>query len=436
MDWKNEYKSKLVAFEEASKAIKSKDRIWISPTCSAPVDLVNALCKRYKELENVELSSGLLMHSFEFLKPAYKGHLNYHTFFLGPVERKMFPYGNVDIVSINFSNIDWFMKNIVKANVLLAEVSEPDENGYMSYGPLGTFCNDTVVEDADMIIVQVNKNVPYIYGEKNLVHVSKVNYICEKDHPIPELPQPPVSEIDKKIASHILPLIPDGSTIQIGLGGIANAVGYGLEDKKDLGVHTEMLTDSMVYLAKKGVINCKNKSHNQGKIICGFGLGNKELYEFLDKNELIHCAPISKVNNPIEIAKNDNFISINSCLMVDLTGQVASEAVGFNQYSCTGGQLDFVQGAGLSKGGKSFITLASTAKTKKGIQSKIVLSLPLGTAVTTPRSQVQFVVTEYGVADLYNKSIPDRAKELISIAHPDYREELTEQAKKAGIIVG
>ena len=434
MDCKDNYKSKLVSFEEAAKAIKSGDTMWISPVCSAPIDLVNAVSKRYQELENVNAHSGLLMYPFELLKPEYKGHINYHSFFLGPVERKMVPYGNVNITSVHFSNMGWMMKNIVKANVLLAEVSEPDERGYMSYGPLGTFVNDLVAEKADMIIVQVNKNVPYIYGEKNLIHVSKVNYICEKDHKIPELPQPPVTELENKIASYIVPHIPDGATIQIGLGGIANAVGYGLENKKDLGVHTEMLTDSMVYLAKKGVINCSKKNYQSGKIVCGFGIGKQELYEFMDKNPMVYVTPIYEVNKPTNVAKNDNFISINTALMVDLTGQVCSESLGFNQFSCTGGQLDFVRGASMSNGGKSFITLSSTVDTKKGRKSRITLKLPAGSAITTPRTDMQYIVTEYGIANLYNQSIPTRVRELIKIAHPDFREQLMKEAKEAGLI--
>lgn len=434
MDWKETYKSKLVDFAEAVKAVRSGDSIWVAPTTSSPPDLVNALCNRAEELENVNVYSGLLMYPFALLKPNFKGHLNYHTFFLGPIERKFMPHGNVDVISVHFSKIDWMMNNIVKARVLMAEVSLPDERGYMSWGPLGTFCNDLVADNAEVVMVQVNKNVPFVYGEKNVIHVSQVDYICEKDHPLPELPNSPVTEIEKKIAGHILPHIPDGATVQIGLGGIANAVGYGLEDKKDMGVHTEMLTESLVYLAKKGVINCSKKNYYKGKIVCGFGIGNKELYEYMDRNPMVHVAPVYEVNNPYNVAQNDNFISINNALMVDLTGQVCSESLGFEQFSCTGGQLDFVRAAAMSKGGKSFIALSSVVETKNGLQSRIVLQFPPGSVITTPRSDVQYIVTEYGIADLYNKSIARRVHELAKIAHPDFREQLLKDAKEAGLL--
>jgi len=201
-----------------------------------------------------------------------------------------------------------------------------------------------------------------------------------------------------------------------------------------LGVHTEMLTDSMVYLAKKGVINCSKKNYQSGKIVCGFGIGKQELYEFMDKNPMVYVTPIYEVNKPTNVAKNDNFISINTALMVDLTGQVCSESLGFNQFSCTGGQLDFVRGASMSNGGKSFITLSSTVDTKKGRKSRITLKLPAGSAITTPRTDMQYIVTEYGIANLYNQSIPTRVRELIKIAHPDFREQLMKEAKEAGLI--
>lgn len=433
MGWKKTYESKVISVKEAASKINSGDKVWLGASASSPVDLINAVCDRYLELDNVNVYNCIALYPYEYLKPELKGHINSHTYFMGAVERKFKSLGNVEVASVHLSQLDKYIDR-VEPNVLLAEVSEPDENGYMCHGPVGVAINPRAAEKAEKIIVQVNKHVPFIYGQQNTIHVSEVDYICEKDHAIPELPQAPVSEKDKKIASYILPLIPDGATIQIGLGGTANAVGYGLETKKDLGVHTEMLTDSMVYLAKKGVINCSKKNYNPGKMVISFGMGKTELYDFMDKNELIDIRPLKYVNNPVEVAKNDNFISINSALMVDLTGQVASESIGLKQFSGTGGQLDFVRGAVMSEGGKSFLTLASTVKTKTGIESRIKLALPTGTVVTTPRTDVQFVVTEYGVADLYCMSIPTRVKALINIAHPDFREELKNQAIEAGLI--
>lgn len=434
MNWQEIYKSKLVSLEDSVKAVKSGDRIFYSAGCSAPPDLINALTKRYQELENVTLISGLLLYPFEYLKPQYRGHLNHLSIFLGPVERKFMPFGNVEINSYHFSQTDWLSVNYIKANVLMCECSPPDERGYMSYGPLGTFNNNIVKEHAQKVLVQVNKRTPYVYGSKNLIHVTEVDCIFEKDHEIPELPNIPVTELEKKIGSYIAERIEDGSTIQIGLGGIANAVGYLLESKKDLGVHTEMLVDSMVALAKKGVITCKKKTFMPGQITCGFGIGSRELYDFMDRNPLVGTHPTSFVNNVYNIAANDNFVSINNALTVDLTGQAGSESLGYDQYSCTGGQLDFVRGASMSKGGKSFIALESTAKSKEGSVSRIVTKFLPGQAVTTPRTDIQYVVTEFGVAELRNKSIPERVKEMVSIAHPDFREQLLKEAKEARLI--
>lgn len=434
MDWQAIYKSKLVSVEEAAGKIKSGDTIWFSPCASGPIGMINAISARREELKGCHALSGLAMHPYPFMKPEFKGHIDYHCFFMGPLERKFRPMGNVDVTSIHFSRLDMFVKNF-RPNVAVLSVSPPDEQGYMSYGVLGTAVNQVAVDMAKMVIVQVNKHEPYVYGEKHAIHVSKVDYICEFDSPIPELPDIPNTDLEKAIAAPIIDMIPDGACLQIGLGGIANAVGYGLESKKDLGIHTEMLTSSMEYLVRKGAVTCSRKNHYPGKIIAGFGIGTRALYDMMHRNPLVYVAPIYEVNAIDNIAANDNFVSINNALMVDITGQVCSEAIGFSQFSCTGGQLDFVRAAAQSKGGKSFIALSSTVETKDGPESRICLKLPPGTAVTTPRADVMYVVTEYGVADIYNKSIDTRAKELIKIAHPDFRDELAKQAREVGLFV-
>ncbi|PAB61189.1 acetyl-CoA hydrolase/transferase family protein [Anaeromicrobium sediminis] len=426
MDWKKIYENKVVSIEEAAAKIESGDKAWVGPCSSAPIQLLEAIADRVDELENVDFMSAMALHPFKFLQsPKYIGRINYHTIFYGGYSKAFYKVGNVNINSAHFSKMDKVMAEF-NPNVLLADVSMPDEEGYMYYGPMGVAFNGSAADTADKIILQVNKHQPKVKGIEHRIHVSEVAYICEFDHELPELPQPEVSETDKKIAEHLLPLIPDGATIQIGLGGLANAVGYGLESKKDLSVHTEMFTDSMVHLAKKGVIN--------GKIYAGLGLGSKELYEFVGEGK-VELAPMHTVNDPYEIGKNDNFISINACLMVDLTGQICSESVGFRQISSTGGQLDYVRGAGLSKGGKSFMCLASVTKDKDGkLVSKINPVLLQGAAITTPRSDAMYIVTEYGVADVYNKPIKERVNALIAIAHPDFRDELRKQAIEAGLI--
>jgi len=428
MEWKKIYTSKLVSVKEAASKIESGDKALFGVCSASPVQLLEALADRVDDLENVDLISGMALFPFKFLQsPKYIGRINYHTIFYGPYERKFIKVGNVNINSVNLSQLDKVIKDVYKVNVLLADVSTPDEDGYMYYGASGVFINGFVAEFAEKIIVQVNKHQPKVSGKNHRIHVSKVDYICEFDHELPTLAQPEVSEIDKKIAEILLPHIPDGATIQVGLGGLSNAVAYGLENKKNLSVHTELFTDSMVHLAKKGVIN--------GKVLAGFGLGSKELYDYIGEGK-VPLEPIYRVNNPYEIGKNDNFISINACMMVDLTGQVGSESIGLRQYSSTGGQLDYVRGAALSKGGKSFICLPSTVKNKKGeIESTITLSFPPGEIITTPRSDVMYIVTEYGIADLYNKPIGVRVNAMISIAHPDFRDELRKKAVEAGIVI-
>ncbi|MBS7528659.1 4-hydroxybutyrate CoA-transferase [Fusibacter paucivorans] len=434
MNWKEIYQSKLVSVERAAAAVESGDNIWISAMSDTPMHILDALSKRYLELEDVHLHSGILMRPFDFLKGEYKGHINYHSIFLGPVDRMFVPQGNVSATSMHFSNLSWALKNNIKPNVFMVTCTPPDENGYMNFGPVGSLGNDTVLQNAEKVIIQVNKNMPYIYGERNYMHVSQADFICEADYDMPVLQNPEVDDVDRKIASHIAANINDGDTLQIGIGSLGNAVAYSLEGKKDLGVHSEMLVDSLVYLAKKGVINCSKKNFNRGKIVFGFAAGSKELHEFVNRNALCEAKPFDYTNNIHNIAANDNMVSINSAIAADLTGQICSESIGPKQFSSTGGQLDFVRGATMSKGGRAFIAIRSTANTKNGIISKITTSLSKGSVVTTPRSDVQYVVTEYGIVNLYNKSISERVKLMISIAHPDFRDELTKEAIETGLI--
>lgn len=436
MNWEQDYQKKLVTVEEAAGVVKSGDRMWFGAIMSSPVDLGNALCKRYKELEDVTLFSGLALYPFEFLRGYCKGHLNYKCLFQGPLERKFAPEGNIEVTSYNFSSCDWITRNIIKPNIAVFEVSPPDERGYMSFGPIGTYNGYLISQLASTVIVQVNRETPYIPGSREaFLHVSEVDYICEKDHKLVELPNPPISEEDRKIAEFIAEQIPDGACLQAGLGGIPNAVCELLDNKKDLGVHAEMICDGIVTLAEKGIINCSKKNYHYGRIVTPMGPGCKSTYDFMNKNQLMEMYPISYVNNVNVIGRNDNIMSINGALMVDLTGQVCSESIGFDMFSGTGGQLDFVLGAGLSRGGKSFLALHSAQANKEnGVKSRILTKLPPGTVVTVPRSVVHHVVTEYGIVDLRQKSIPERVRLMVSIAHPDVREDLLREAKEVGLL--
>lgn len=427
MSWRENYEKKMMSIEDASKLIQSGDRLWVGWYTCLPYALVDAIADRKDELENVDIVSALLAKPLKCMESAeYIGKLNFHSIFAGPAERKFEKIGNVHFNSVTFAKSDLPLREHYKVNVLLSEASEPDEEGYVYFGPQGAAWGGQVAEYAEKIIISINKYQPKVVGTYHRIHVDKVDAFCREDHPLYELKQPPVREIDEKIASYIIPLIPDGATIQVGLGGIANAVAYGLKDKKNLGVHTEMLTDSLVEMAKEGVIN--------QKILAGFGFGSQAVYDFIAEGKC-EVGPISVINTPAYAAQNDNFMSINSALMIDLTGQVGSESIGFKQFSSTGGQLDYVLAANFSKGGKSFLCLNSTVADKDGnLSSTINVALPKGQAITTPRSMVMYVVTEYGIADISYKPLDVRAKLLISIAHPDFRDKLMHEAKEAGLI--
>ena len=383
------------------------------PPCgSVPATLIDAICKRGNELENVRMTGVLVQYPFEYMKGSFLGKIRHHTIFMGPYERKFFAEGNMDLTSYAFSHTDWLVRNRLKPDVYIAEVSPPDEDGNMSLGSIGTFYAAAALESAKTVIVQVNREVPYVFGTREaFLNVKDVTWICEGDHKIAELGQPPVSETDQKIANFVLEHFKDGCTIQLGIGGVANAIGFALDAFKDLGIHTEMLTDSMMSLMQKGVITGARKTLHPGEATIGFGLGSTALYQFMNRNPALKAYPISYITNPHVIGQNANFMSINATLMCDLTGQACSESLGFDQFSGTGGQLDFVRGSAISQGGKSFLCFPSTAKAKDGtLTSRINVALPAGAVVTTPRTDVQYFVTEFGIADirkpLYHRSRP------------------------------
>ena len=435
IDWKTRYNEKLSSLEDAAKIIKSGDLVYSSGGPSAPYPLLNAIGARYKELKNVNVVTAFYMRPVSFLAGECRGHINYHSIFQGPLERMFKPQGNVTITSAHFSGADEFFLR-KECDVALMECSAPDERGYMSYGPTGCFSNDTFKRMAKKIIVQVNREVPFCFGTQAHIHVSEVDVIVEHDEPVPEVPNVPMGDIENLIAGHAAELIPDGSTIQIGIGKFSNAVGYMLKDRKDIGIYTEMISDSMMSLAKSGVATGARKNFHPGKITASMVMGTAELYQFVDQNPMVELYPVSWINNLDNISANDNFVSINNALAVDLTGQVASETLGFDTVSGIGGSTDFVRGARRSRGGKSLILLKSTTKTKEGeLISKITLSHTPGTVVSVLRADTDWIITEYGAVNLWQKPLPERTRLLISIAHPDFRDQLTHEAKKAGLFL-
>jgi len=425
MDWKNMYAQKLITIEEAAGKINSGENVFIGGLQSTPIELTQEICKRYKEYDNVNIYSALQLTMFPYMTDrSFRGHLNYIPIYSGPVERMTMKMGVMDPTSVQFHQVD---KLIEEWNKVVCDVTPPDENGDMYFGPGGVCLNGLASSMPHTeVIVSVNKHQIKVHGIYNKINVKDVDYICESNTLIPIIPDGEPSEVDVKIANIIKPYIEDGSTIQLGIGGISSSIGYALEEKKNISIRSEMISDSLGYVASKGVLN---------SLYGSFALGGQPLMDYINDNKDIKFGPLSIVNDPSEVSQIDKFISVNSCLMTDLTGQVASEGAGTRVISATGGQVDFVRGATHSNGGKSFICLPSVRVDRDGnMFSNIVPALPLGTPVTTLRTDVMYIVTEYGVADVFNKSFEERAKALIEIAHPDFRDALTELSIQSGIV--
>ena len=430
-DWRQKHQSKFASAEEALNVVKSGDRVVFHVTASEPHILVTALINRAPELENVEI-----VHMYQlgeeraYCKPEFSKSFRFNGLFLSPPVRKAVNEGRADYTPCLYSEIPrLWRENIMPINVFLMQVTPPDEDGYCSFG-LSADWPKAAVENADIVIAQVNKNVPYTYGER--VHLDEIDYIVEQESPVFMLPPPKVGEIERKIAQNVASLIEDGSTLQMGIGGIPDTVLSFLTEKKDLGIHSEMFSDGVVALVEAGVINNKKKTLHPGKFIATFLMGTQKLYDFVNKNPDVIMMPVDYTNDPAIIGQNDKMVSINSALQVDLTGQVNAESFGSAMFSGIGGQGDFVFGASRSKGGKSIFAFSAAAA--KGTASRIVSQLPAGAGVTTSRGLVHYVVTEYGIADLRGKSLRQRALALIEIAHPDFRETLRAEAKNLCLI--
>lgn len=428
------YKSKLMTTDEAIKAhIKNGDKLFLGGLGIAKETFTTLLNKiKEGEYSGISAYGNLILNDIglddERLTP---DKFRYYAYFYGGYERSGAKYGSVTNVPLHLNQFEEYMK-FVSPDVAVIPMSPPDEQGFCNIGPAGYIPAGIV--NSKKVIAEINKNIPRVCGSRHDFHVSEISAFVEHNEPIDIPPSGESSETDKKIASYILEQIPDGACIQLGIGGTANAVGYGLVDKKHLGVHSEMYGDSMAYLQKLGVIDNSQKTFMPGRSVCGFTMATRETLDYIDKNPRVYYEPYQYVNDVKNIAANDNMISINTGLSMDLTGQLCSESIGFRQFSGSGGQVDYIRGATLSKGGKSFIAMSSVANTKNGPVSKICLSLAPGSIVTTLRAEIMYVVTEYGCVNLRFCDIPTRAKRLISIAHPDFRDELTFEAKKNGLI--
>lgn len=434
MSFKQEYEKKKMSFKDAVKLVHDGDRIDIAGCNALSVPLCEELYNRRDELKDVSVLGFLIANDIKLLGRDCD-HISYMSTFLGGYERAAQKNGRIiDNFSFQLRNNRKTIKNNFDPTVLFIMATPMDDEGYFNLS-LSPAEMDTLVNTARLTIVHVNDQLPVVNTQENKIHISKVHAICEQSQDVPTLPVSEPSELDNKVASYIVERIPNGACLQIGIGGIANAVGFSLVNHKHLGVYTEMYTECMYYLTKKGAIDNSQKKLYTGKSVLGFAMGSKEMYDFLHNNPDVISRPLEYTNDPFLVAQHDNFVSVNACLQVDMTGQVCSEAIGKTQFSGTGGQVDFVRGSQLSKGGMSFIAMHSMAEKKDGSKiSKIVMSHPEGSIITTGRTDVQYIVTEYGVADLQNKSRMQRAKAMIAIAHPDFRDELTHQAKKDGYL--
>lgn len=431
--WVKRYHSRLVSADEAVKVIKSNDKLIIQPGCAAPSELINAMVRRKNELSAVEIYHILIVGDVPYTNLGMEKHFKHKAFFIGANTRNAVNDGRAEFIPIFLSEVTMlFKRGVIQADVALIHVSPPDEHGFCSYGiDVGNI--KTPAEKAKCVIAQVNKNMPRALGN-SFIHVNKIDFIVEVDEPLKELPQVDPDATTEMLATYdkigqfVAEMIEDGSTLQMGIGAIPDAVLKYLHHKNDLGVHTEMFSDGLIELVQEGVVNGERKTLHPGKIIAGFVLGTKRSYDFIDNNPVFEFHPQEYVNDPFLISKNDKMVAINSAIEIDLTGQVCSDSIGTKFFSGIGGQVDFVRGAAHSEGGKPIIALPSATKDLKF--SKIVSTLKPGAGVVTSRGDVHYVVTEYGVAYLFGKSIQERVRALIDISHPAFRDELTEFAKK------
>ncbi|SES87383.1 acetyl-CoA hydrolase/transferase family protein [Anaerobranca gottschalkii] len=437
MNWQSIYNSKVRTVEEVLSDIKSNDVITTSVVPMTPRVFLENLHKVHEDVNNVEVYTILNTTNYEFQSlKEYEGRFLNNSWFYGPPDRKVASQGLKTITYVpnnaHHAIID-LVQSGKKINYFVGTASSMDEHGYLSLS-CSAFIEKDLIEAAEKVILEVNPNAPRTFGETE-IHISKVDYIIETNHQLPEEVLIEPTEIEEKIGGFIADLIEDGSTIQMGIGGVPYAVSKFIDNKKDLGVHTEMFTEGMLELFNKGVITNERKTLWPGKFVCAFAFGTRKLYDFINNNPAVMVMRGSYTNNPDVIAQNNKMVSINTAIMVDLTGQVVSEAIGTRHYSGTGGQLDTHRGAvkcaRLGKGGRGIIALRSTGGNN---MSSIVPVLPTGSPITVPRQDIDCIVTEYGVANLRGRTVRERVKALINVAHPDHRDYLQREAEKLLLI--
>lgn len=433
MNWQALYSEKKTTAEDAIAAtVRSGHRVFMSGNCSIPRALTDALVAYAPHVENVEIAQALSVGPAPWNDPEFQGHLRSNVMFIGQNTREAVWQGRADYTPVLLSEFPLLFKHQLPIDVALIHTSLPDEKGFCSYG-IETGLTKTAAESARCVVAQVNSQMPYIMGD-TLIHVKAIDHVVEADAPLDEFAMggstnDPVVE---KIATHIAELIPDGATLQLGIGAIPDSVLQYLEDKQDLGIHSELFSDGVKRLVEKGVITGARKTLHPGKITAGFVLGSHELYQWLDHNGLVELHCTEYINDPCIIGHNYRQVAINGAIEIDLTGQVCADSIGTRLYSGVGGQMDFIYGAARSEGGVPIIALPSTAK--EDTVSRITPMLKQGAGVVTSRNHVHWIVTEFGAVNLYGSTIRGRVKALISIAHPKFRDGLSEQAKALGYV--
>ncbi|WP_312353394.1 acetyl-CoA hydrolase/transferase family protein [Aminipila sp.] len=438
MDFRNEYKNKLRTPEEAVEVVKSGDWIDVSVSLGFPSLLDSALAKRKEELTEVKVRGYLVLQPIQMIEqdPERK-HFIYNSWHCSGYERKLCDRGLCNYIPMIYRNVAEYYRRYLTVNVAMMAVTPMDNHGYFNFSVNNATARATM-DAADVIILEVNENLPRVFGgREEMIHISEVDFIVEGTHePLPTLSAPPVTENDHKIAKYIVEKMVDGSTVQLGIGGMPNAVGKMIADSdlKELGMHTELMVDAYLDMYKKGKLTNRKKNIDADKGIFGFALGSQELYDWARENPGLVTYPINYTNAPEIIGQLDNFVSINNCIAVDLYGQICSESAGTRHISGTGGQLDFLTGAFMSKGGKAFICMTSSFTDKDGqIKSRFYPTFSKGDIVTNPRSQGFYLVTEYGMINLAGRSTWEKAEMIISLAHPEHREQLIQAAEKQKI---
>ena len=433
MDYQALLKEKLLSIPEAVSLVKSHQKIGIGIAGSEPPGLLTELANHKDRLEDVTVWICLPLRSYEYAsRPDMAGHFFVENWFYNGMDRKSHPEGRVSYIpnNLHMAATDKLVATKGHVNVYWGTATPPDERGYMSLS-LGLIVEKELIEAADLVVLEINENMPWTLGDTQ-IHLSEVDHIVENHVPLFELTSAPPTDIEQAIGGYIADLIEDGSTLQLGIGGIPNAITAFLMNRKDLGIHTEMFVDGMVDLYEAGVVTNRRKTLWNGKMIGAFALGTQRLYDFIDDNIAVEMHRGKITNDPYVIGKNYKMVSVNTAIQVDIYGQVCSQSIGSRHFSGTGGQLDTHRGAQLSPGGRGIIALRSTAK--KGQISTISPTLPLGSEITVPSQDVDTIVTEYGVAELRGLCVRDRMEALIRIAHPDFRDWIRDEAQRLGIV--